>query len=54
MVRFPSGARYFCLLQKVQAHYGVHPALLGIYFLEVKERKREADHLHSSNVDIKN
>jgi hypothetical protein len=54
MVRFPSGTIYFCFLQNVQALYGVYPALLAIYFLEVKEEKCEADHLHLSNVDIKN
>jgi hypothetical protein len=54
MVRFPSRTRYFSLLQNVQALYGVHPAVFGIYFLEVKEPKREADHLPSANVDIKN
>jgi hypothetical protein len=54
MVQFPSGTRYFSLLQNVQALYGVHPALLGIYFLEVKDPKREANHLPSSNGDIKN
>jgi len=54
MVRFPSRTRYFSPLQNVQALYGVHPAVFGIYFLEVKEPKREADHLPSSDVDIKN
>jgi len=54
MVRFPSGIRYFSLLQNVQALYVFHPALLGIYFLEVKEPKGEDDHLHSSIGDIKN
>ena len=52
MVRFPSRTRYFSLFQNVQAPYGVHPLVFEIYFLEVKEPKREADHLHSSNVDI--
>ena len=47
----------YCLLQNVDTSSGVHPAsysiVVGVNFPEVKRPGRDANHLHTSNAELK-